>query len=116
MLRGVYSAMITPFDKNENIDEKASETIINWTIAKGVTGVFTVASTGESWALSVEEKVRLFKLTVAVVKKRTPVIAGVGAPSTRESIFLAEEAQKAGVDYLCAAPPSFVRPSQEEMI
>jgi len=66
--------------------------------------------------LSVEEKSRLFKLTVAIVKKRVPVIAGVGAPSTRESVFLAEEAQKAGVDYLCAAPPSFVRPNQEEMI
>lgn len=116
MLRGVYSAMITPFDTNENIDEKAYETIINWTIDKGVTGVFTGASTGESWALSVEEKIRLFQLTVAVVRKRVQVIAGVGAPSTREAMLLAEEAQKAGVDYLCAAPPSFVRPSQDEMI
>ena len=96
MLRGVYSAMITPFDKNENIDEKAYETIINWTIGKGITGVFTVASTGESWALSVEEKIRLFTLTVEVVNKRVPVIAGVGAPSTRESVLLAEEARKAG--------------------
>jgi 4-hydroxy-tetrahydrodipicolinate synthase len=116
MLRGVYSAMITPFDKNENIDEKGVETIINWTIGKGITGVFTAASTGESWALSVEEKVRLFQLTVAIVNKRVPVIAGVGAPSTRESIQLAEEAQKAGIDYLCAAPPSFVRPNQDEII
>jgi 4-hydroxy-tetrahydrodipicolinate synthase len=116
MLRGVYSAMITPFDKHENIDEKACETIINWTINKGITGVFTVASTGESWALSVEEKVRLFGLTVSIVNKRVPIIAGIGAPSTRESIQLAEAAQKAGVDYLCAAPPSFVRPSQDEMI
>src|SRR5262245_12640935 len=116
MLRGIYSAMITPFDKNENIDEKGVETLLNWTIGKGITGVFTVASTGESWALSVEEKVRLFRLSVSVVNKRVPVIAGVGAPSTRESIQLAEEAQKAGVDYLCAAPPSFVRPTQDELI
>lgn len=116
MLRGIYSAMITPFDKNENIDEKAYEAIINWTIGKGITGVFTVASTGESWALSVEEKIRLFQLTVAIVQNRVPVIAGVGAPATRESIQLAEAAQKAGVDYLCAAPPSFVRPNQDEMI
>jgi len=116
MLRGVYSAMITPFDKNEDIDEKGVESIINWTIGKGITGVFTVASTGESWALSVEEKARLFRLTVSVVNKRVPVIAGIGAPSTRESIHLAEAAQKAGVDYLCAAPPSFVRPTQDEMI
>jgi len=116
MLRGVYSAMITPFDKNEEIDEQAYETIINWTMRKGITGVFTVASTGESWALSVDEKMRLFKLTVEIVNKRVPVIAGIGAPSTRESVLLAEEARKAGVDYLCAAPPSFVRPNQDEMI
>ena len=116
MLRGVYSAMITPFDKNENVDEKGVETIINRTVGKGVTGVFTAASTGESWALSVEEKIQLFRLAVSVVDKRVPVIAGVGAPSTRESIRLAEGAQKAGVDYLCAAPPSFVRPTQDELI
>lgn len=116
MLRGVYSAMITPFDKNEDIDEKGVETLVNWTIGKGITGVFTVASTGESWALSVEEKARLFRLTVSIVNNRVPVIAGIGAPSTRESLQLAEAAQKAGVDYLCAAPPSFVRPTQDEMI
>jgi len=37
MLRGVFSAMITPFDKNENVDEKGVETLINWSIGKGTT-------------------------------------------------------------------------------
>lgn len=116
MLRGVYAAMITPFEKNENIDERAFETILNWTINKGVQGVFVVSSTGESWALSFDEKVRLFQLAVTLVKKRVSVIAGVGVSSTREAIRLAEAAQAAGVDYLCAVPPSFVRPTQEEML
>ena len=116
MLRGVFSAMITPFDKSENIDEQAFETLLNWTINKGANGVFVVSSTGESWALSFEEKVRLFQLAVAVVKKRVPVIAGVGVPSTREAIRLAQAAHAAGVDYVCAVPPSFVRPTQDELI
>src|SRR5262245_17156538 len=116
MLRGICSAMITPFDRHENVDERAFETILNWTIEKGVNGVFVVSSTGESWALSFEEKVRLFQLAVTLVKKRVAVIAGVGVPSTREAIRLAEAAQAAGVDYLCAVPPSFVRPTQEEML
>lgn len=116
MLRGVYSAMVTPFDKHENVDEKAFETILNWTIEQGVNGVFVVSSTGESWALSFEEKVHFFQLTVTLVKKRVAVIAGVGVASTREAIRLAEAAQAAGVDYLCAVPPSFVRPTQEEML
>jgi len=116
MLQGVYSEMITPFDKTENIDEGAFETILNWTINKGVQGVFVVSSTGESWALSFDEKVRLFHLAVTLVRKRVSVIAGVGVPSTREAVRLAEAAQAAGVDYLCAVPPSFVRPTQEEML
>lgn len=116
MLRGIFSAMITPFDKNEKIDEKGMETLLNWSIDKGINGVFVVSSTGESWALSFEEKVRLFQLAVTVVKKRVPVIAGVGVPSTREAIRLAEAAQGAGIDYLCAVPPSFVRPTQDELI
>jgi len=56
----------------------------------------------------------LFQLTVSITQKRTPVIAGL-ARLDAQAIRLAEEAQKAGVDYLCAAPPSFVRPNQEEM-
>jgi len=116
MLRGIFSALITPFDANENIDEQAVEALINWSIARGINGVFAVSSTGESWALSFEEKVRLFQLAVTVAKRRVPVIAGVGVPSTREAIRLAEAAQNAGADYLCAVPPSFVRPTQDELI
>jgi 4-hydroxy-tetrahydrodipicolinate synthase len=116
MLRGVYSAMITPFDRNENVDERAFETILKWTLNKGVDGVFVVSSTGEAWALSFEEKVHLFQLAVTLVKKSASVIAGVGVASTREAVRLAEAAQTAGVDYLCAVPPSFVRPTQEELL
>ena len=55
MLRGVYSALITPFDEDENIDEKALERLLEWTMGKGISGVFIVSSTGETWALSFEE-------------------------------------------------------------
>jgi len=116
MLRGVYSALITPFDEDENIDEKGLEKLLEWTMGKGISGVFIVSSTGETWALSFEEKTRLFKQTVEIVNKRVSVIAGVGVPSTREAVRLTEAAQAAGADYVCAVPPSFVRPSQDEMI
>ena len=116
MLRGIYSALITPFDENENIDEHGLETLLEWSIGKGLSGVFIVSSTGESWALSFEEKVRLFRHTVAIVNKRIAVIAGVGVPSTREAVRLTEAAQAAGADSVCAVPPSFIRPTQDELI
>ncbi len=116
MLRGIYSALITPFDEDEDIDEHGLETLLEWSIGKGLNGVFIVSSTGESWALSFEEKVRLFRHTVAIVNKRIAVIAGVGVPSTREAVRLTEAAQAAGADSVCAVPPSFIRPTQDELI
>ena len=116
MLRGIYSALITPFDENENIDEHGLEKLLEWSIGQGLNGVFIVSSTGESWALSFEEKARLFRHTVAIVNKRIAVIAGVGVPSTREAVRLTEAAQAAGADSVCAVPPSFIRPTQDEMI
>ena len=88
MLTGIYSALNTPFDENENIDEKALEKQLKWTIGKGINGVFIVRSTGETWALSFEEKTWLFKQTVKIINKRVSVIAGAGVPSTREAIRL----------------------------
>ncbi len=116
MLRGIYSALITPFDENENVDERGLEKLLEWSIGKGLNGVFIVSSTGESWALSFEEKVRLFRQTVEIVNKRIVVISGVGVPSTREAVRLTEAAQAAGADSVCAVPPSFIRPTQDEMI
>lgn len=116
MLRGIYSALITPFDENENIDEHGLEKLLEWSIGQGLNGVFIVSSTGESWALSFEEKARLFRHTVAIVNKRIAVIAGVGVPSTREAVRLTEAAQAAGAASVCAVPPSFIRPTQDEMI
>ena len=116
MLRGIYSALITPFDENEDIDEPGLERLLEWSISKGVNGIFIVSSTGESWALSFEEKARLYKQAVEIVNKRISVIAGVGVPSSREAVRLTEAAQAAGVDCVCAVPPSFIRPTQDEMI
>ena len=61
MKKGIYSALITPFDEDEKIDEKALVWLLEWAIGKGLHGVFIVSSTGESWALSLEEKRELFQ-------------------------------------------------------
>ncbi len=116
MKKGIYSALITPFGEDEKIDERALVWLLEWAIGKGLHGVFIVSSTGESWSLSFEEKRDLFHRTVEVVANRVLVIAGVGAPSTRDSVALTKAAEKAGVDAVCIVPPSFVRPTQKELI
>ena len=38
---------------------------------------------------------------------KMPIVAGVGAPSTRESIQLSKQASEAGADFVMAIPPGY---------
>jgi 4-hydroxy-tetrahydrodipicolinate synthase len=77
--------------------------------------VFTIGTAGEFWALSVEEKQRIFEWTVAHTSGRVPVYVGTCANTTREAVQLAELAQKAGADCLSVLTPTFIAPGEEEM-
>ena len=44
--------MVSPLDKNENVDKKAIERVVNYLIKDGVHGLFSLGSTGESYVWS----------------------------------------------------------------
>lgn len=109
----VITAMITPFDHNEEIDFKATRTFVNYLIANGSDGLVVAGTTGESPTLTDEEKVDLFKSVVDVVGGRVPVLAGTGSNNTRASISLTKQAEAAGVDGIMLVTPYYNKPSQE---
>lgn len=111
----ILTAMVTPFDHNEEIDFPATRNLINYLIANGTEGLIVSGTTGESPTLTEEEKVQLFKFTVEVVNGRVPVIAGTGSYSTRASIELTKKATDAGVDGIMLVVPYYNKPSQEGM-
>jgi 4-hydroxy-tetrahydrodipicolinate synthase len=114
-IKGIIPAMITPMTEGEELDEKGFETITNGLIEAGVHGIFSVGTAGEFWALSVEEKKRVYQWTADVVDKRVPTYAGTSANSTREAIQLSELAQAAGIDCLSVLTPSYITPTQDQM-
>ena len=63
-VRGLIPALITPMTCDEALDEAGLERLLNYVIAAGAHGVFAGGTAGESWALSVEEKIRLYEWTV----------------------------------------------------
>ena len=75
-IRGIIPAVITPMTEDEELDEKGLEKLLDHLIGAGVHGVFTVGTAGEFWALTVEEKKRVFECTVACAKGRVPVYVG----------------------------------------
>jgi len=111
-LRGSLVAIITPF-RNGTLDEKAFGDLIEWQIANGTDGIVPCGTTGESATLTHEEHKRVVELTVEVVKRRVPVIAGTGSNSTDEAIEFTRHAKSAGADAALLISPYYNKPTQE---
>jgi 4-hydroxy-tetrahydrodipicolinate synthase len=116
VLHGSFVAIVTPFEKNGEIDYKALESLIDWHIAEGTNGIVSVGTTGESATLNVNEHINAIEHTVKYVDKRIPVIAGTGANSTQEAIDLSSEAQLKGADYTLLVTPYYNKPNQKGLI
>jgi 4-hydroxy-tetrahydrodipicolinate synthase len=109
---GSLVAIVTPFRKGK-IDEQAFGALIEWQIANGTNGIVPCGTTGESATLSHEEHNRVVELTVEVVNRRVPVIAGTGSNSTDEAIALTRQAKRAGADGALLITPYYNKPTQE---
>jgi 4-hydroxy-tetrahydrodipicolinate synthase len=111
--RGVFTAIITPFDENGKLDEECLKQLIDFNISNGVCGIVPCGTTGESPTLTHEEHDRVIELTINHVNKRVPVIAGTGSNSTAEAVRLSQQAEAAGADALLVVNPYYNKPTQE---
>ncbi len=112
MFTGTYTAIVTPF-KGGKIDEAAFERLVKMQIKAGVDGIVPVGTTGESATLDYDEHVHVIRLAVKFAAGKLKVIAGSGANSTREAVYLTREAEKAGADGSLQVAPYYNRPTQE---
>ncbi len=112
MFTGSLVAIVTPFRAGK-VDERALAELIEWQIAKGTNGIVPCGTTGESATLSHDEHDRVIELTVEVVNRRVPVIAGTGSNSTDEAITLTKHAKQAGADGALLITPYYNKPTQE---
>jgi len=109
---GTYTAIVTPF-KHGQIDEPALERLIKSQIKGGVDGIVPVGTTGESATLDYEEHIRTIALSVKYAAGKIKVVAGTGGNSTKEAIYLTQEAEKAGADASLQVAPYYNKPTQE---
>ena len=113
---GPCVALVTPFDSAGAIDETAFRLNVELCLQNGVTGLLVSGCTGEFWALSNDERKRLFRLCVDAAGGRVPVIGGAGAIRTEDAIELADGAREAGCAGAMILPPFFVKPSADDII
>ena len=113
--KGIIPAMVTPFTKDDKINEKSLRQLTNHLIEGGVHGLFAVGSQGEFWALTAEEKRQVLEIVVDETGSRVPVYAGTGAVTTREAVTLTQMAEEVGVDAVSVITPFFVTPNETEL-
>ena len=111
---GIYTPVITPYFDDHAIDEAGFEAMLEHLISAGVQGIVIAGTTGEYYAQSMEERVRLLNLGTEIINKRTSVIGGTGAMRTEDSIELAKAAKSAGVDAILVATPPYAVPTGRE--
>jgi len=112
MFTGTYTAIVTPFKKSGQLDETALERLIKLQVKGGVDGIVPVGTTGESPTLDYEEHIRVIELAVKFAGGRVKVLAGTGANSTSEAIYLTKAAEEVGADGSLQVAPYYNKPTQ----
>jgi 4-hydroxy-tetrahydrodipicolinate synthase len=109
---GVNPALVTPFTKDDGIDEGALRGLLRF-VRPHVDGVVPCGTTGEFVNMSHEERRQVLEICLDEVGEEIPVIAGTGAASTREAIELARHAQEAGATACLVVTPYYLHPSDK---
>ena len=112
--KGVYPAMLTPFNADDNIDFKLFKKNLSAQIEAGIDGLVLAGSLGEASTLSNEEKKQLLIHAKEIVKNRLPIILNIAEQSTKEAVKCAQQAEKDGADGLMLLPPMRYKADERE--
>jgi len=107
--KGIFPALLTPFDAQGHIHEKALGELIEMNIRKGVQGFYVAGSTAEVFLLREAEREALYRMVKEIAGDRVTLIAHVGDTSTERAIGYAKLAESLGYDAVSAVAPFYYK-------
>ena len=113
---GSFIAVVTPFTDGGQIDESRFIENLELLISEGADGFVISGCTGESWSLSGDDRLQIFRLAAETVAGRMPVIGGTGGINTRSVGELSRAAAEAGCDGVMILPPYYAVINRREII
>ena len=114
--RGVWPALTTPFRDDLSLDADALGRLTEVVIGDGVHGLVVNGCTGESWALTADERATVFRATVEAARGRVQVVAGCSAQTAGEVLGKIKQAEAAGCAGAMVSPPWYIMPGPEEIM
>ena len=116
MFTGCGTALVTPFRKDQSLDEQTLRTLVRRQIQAGISFLVPCGTTGESPTLTRAEHLRVVEITLEEAKGKIPVLAGAGGYNTAEVIEIAKELRHMGADGILSVTPYYNKPTQEGLV
>lgn len=107
--RGLWPAMLTPFDSAGHPALGETEKLVELFVQQKLDGLYLLGSTGQGPLLSVPQRQAVTECVIRTAAGRIPVMVHVGAVSTDDSVALAEHASRIGADAISSVGPIYYR-------
>src|SRR5712664_2311800 len=113
---GVVVPTVTPVTPTGDLDEAALERLIEFLLAGGVDGIFVLGTTGEGPSVPHGTRLKLVQRSVAAVRGRAQLYAGIGGTCLADSVAAANDYFRAGADVVVAQPPVYFPIQPQELL
>jgi len=110
---GLFTALITPFDREGRVDYERLEELVRFQVSKGADGIYPCGSTGLGPMLSITERKLVAETVVKAARRKVPVVVQVGCADTGSTIELAKHAEKIGAYAVASLTPFYYKPGDK---
>ncbi len=114
--KGVFPALLTPFDANDQLDLAMYEKNLDAQVEAGIHGIIIGGSLGEASSLTLAEKEQLVRFSVKKLGSKLPVIMNIAEGSTRDAVHQAVLAKEWGADGIMLLPPMRYKADDREVV
>jgi 4-hydroxy-tetrahydrodipicolinate synthase len=115
-LTGCGTALVTPFQRDGSVDERALRTLVDWQIDEGIHFLVPCGSTGEAATMTAAEHRRVVEIVAEQAAGRVPIAAGAGSNDTKRAIAMSREMKSVGATHLLHVSPMYNKPPQRGII
>ena len=112
--KGIFTALLTPFDKNNKVNEKELAKLVEFNVKMGVQGFYVGGSTAEAFLLSTDERKQIMDVVKSVAPEKT-LIAHIGSVNELEAQALANHARDLSYDAISSVAPFYYKFSFNEI-
>lgn len=116
MFKGAGTAIITPFDKDLNVDYNALKKVTKHQVDNGIDAIIILGTTGEAPVIEAAERSKIIETIMAEAGGKCKIIIGTGGNNTKKVAELNKSADEFKPDCLLIANPYYNKGTQDSLV